>query len=244
MSGIEVLPLGAAPEVEPGADLAALVLAAATDTGVTLRDGDVLCVAQKVVSKAEGALVRVQPGGDAAAARRRVALEQAVRVVADAPQALIVETAHGFVCANAGVDASNLPDGTLSLLPEDPDRSARRLRAALRDRAGVDVAVVVTDTFGRPWRLGQTDVAIGVAGIAPLRDERGTCDRHGRRLEATLTAVADEVAAAADLVRRKAGGTPFVVVRGVEVMPDPAASARALVRPAAEDLFRRGGPPR
>lgn len=161
--------------------------------------------------------------------------------MAETPDVLVVETAHGFVCANAGVDASNLPDGVLSLLPGDPDASARAVAEAVADRTGVRIGVVVTDTFGRPWRMGQTDVAIGVAGIAPLRDERGGTDRHGHPLEVTVAAVADELAAAADLARRKADGAPFVVVRGAPVDLDPDATARPLVRPPAEDLFRWGG---
>ncbi|HWB72931.1 MAG TPA: coenzyme F420-0:L-glutamate ligase [Egibacteraceae bacterium] len=223
------------PEIRPGDDLAGLVAAAAA-----LRDGDVVVVAQKVVSKAEGALARPRIGETTWAARRRLAREQAVRVVADAPHVLVVETGHGFVCANAGVDASNLADGQLTLLPDDPDASARRLRAGLEAAAGVRVAVVVSDTFGRPWRLGQTDVAIGAAGLRPIRDERGSADRHGARLEVTETAVADELAGAADLVRRKADGLPVVIVRGLAFEPDDAAGARALVRPASEDLFPRG----
>ncbi len=151
-----------------------------------------------------------------------------------------MQTRHGFVCANAGIDASNTAAGTLVLLPDDPDASARRLREGLRERSGVDVGVVVSDTFGRPWRLGQTDVAIGAAGFAAIRDERGTTDREGRRLEVTETAVADELAAAADLVRRKADGVPVVVIRGLVAPPDDGRGAGALVRDAAEDLFPRG----
>lgn len=241
MSRLEVIPLRGVGEVGAGTDLAALLLDACATTGVTLRDGDVMCVAQKVVSKAEGRLRRLPPGADPHATRRQIAREQAVRVVVDSPQVLVVETPHGFVCANAGVDASNLPAGTVALLPEDPDASAARLRAAVRRRAGVDIGVVVTDTFGRPWRLGLTDVAIGCAGIAPLRDERGTTDRSGQVLETTVVAVADELAATADLARHgKAGGAPFVLVRGAAAAGEGA--ARELVRPAAEDLFRVGGP--
>jgi coenzyme F420-0:L-glutamate ligase / coenzyme F420-1:gamma-L-glutamate ligase len=235
---LEVLPVEGVPEVRPGDDLAAVIAAVA---GVNaLRDGDVLVVAQKIVSKSEGALVAVDPQEDRAAARRRVAAAQAVRVVVDAPQALIVETRHGFVCANAGVDASNVPAGMVALLPEDPDASARRLREGLRAALGVTVGVIVSDTFGRPWRVGQTEVAIGVAGVSPLRDERGGSDRSGAPLEVTVVAVADEIAAAADLVRRKADGVPAVVVRGLAVAGDETGSAGALVRAAADDLFPRG----
>ncbi|MDQ4129449.1 MAG: coenzyme F420-0:L-glutamate ligase, partial [Actinomycetota bacterium] len=186
--------------------------------------------------------ITLPPGADSAAARRRIAREEAVRIVAENREVLIVETRHGFVCANAGVDASNLPRGMLSLLPSDPDASARRVAEGLRRRTGAVVGVVISDTFGRPWRVGQTDVAIGVAGIAPLRDERGGHDRFGRPLEVSIAAVADELAGAADIVRRKAGGVPFVVVRGAEVEPDSQGSARSLLRRPDEDLFRWGLP--
>ncbi len=232
---IQILPVRGLPEVAEGDDLGFLIAAAAT-----LRDGDVVVVAQKIVSKAEGAVVPIPPGADLAATRRRLAGEQATRVVVDAPWALVVQTHHGLVCANAGIDGSNTPEGTLVLLPVDPDASARGLRARLRERTGADVAVVISDTFGRPWRNGQTDVAIGVAGLSPIRDERGGSDRQGRRLEVTEVAVADEVSAAADLVRRKADGIPVVVVRGLAFDLDDAASGRALIRDATLDLFPRG----
>jgi coenzyme F420-0:L-glutamate ligase / coenzyme F420-1:gamma-L-glutamate ligase len=180
------------------------------------------------------------PSGDPQAARRQLAREEAARVVADSPWVLVTETTHGFVCANGGIDASNVEDGTALLLPEDPDASATRLREELAARTGIRLGVVVTDTFGRPWRLGQTEVALGVAGTPALRDERGGLDLTGRRLEVTEAAVADEVAGAADLVRTKASGTPFVLVRGL----DEGAPGRGaeLVRPAEQDLFRAGGP--
>ncbi len=232
---ITILPVSGLGEVGVGDDLATLVAAR-----VALRPGDVVVVAQKVVSKAEGALAQPLPGEEVATARRRIARAQARRVVADSPWALIVETAHGFVCANGGVDGSNAPDGTLVLLPDDPDASARRIRDGLVAGGAGDVAVVITDTFGRPWRLGQTDVAIGVAGIAPLRDERGGRDRDGRALEVTEVAVADEIAAAADLVRRKADGVPVVVVRGLRWRADEHARATDLVRPPELDLFAHG----
>lgn len=235
----ELVALGGVGEIVEGDDLASLIVDACAGSGWELADGDVVCVAQKAVSKAEGALVVVPDGEDEEAARRRIAREQAVRVVADTEQVLIVETPHGFVCANAGVDASNVSPGSLALLPDDPDGSARRILEGLRAATDVEVGVVITDTFGRPWRMGQTDVAIGVAGIAPLRDERGGRDRSGRRLEVTLVAVADELAAAADLVRRKADGVPFVVIRGAAVETDPHGRATELIRPAHEDLFRR-----
>lgn len=231
---VQVLPVRGLPEVVEGDDLAALIAAAAD-----LVDGDVVVIAQKVVSKAEGAWAAPLPGEDPRDARRRVGREQAAAVLADTPQALVVRTRHGLVCANAGVDASNVPGGRFTLLPADPDRSAARLRDGLRARLGVDVGVIVTDTFGRPWRSGQTEVAIGAAGVAVLRDERGGTDREGRVLDVTLVAVADELAAAADLVRGKADGVPVVVVRGVPRGAGPD-SAAALVRSLDDDLFAHG----
>ncbi|HWH33125.1 MAG TPA: coenzyme F420-0:L-glutamate ligase [Egibacteraceae bacterium] len=232
---IQILPVTGLPEVGEGDDLAELVAGHAS-----LADGDIVVVSQKIVSKAEGALADVLPGETRADARRRLARSLAVRVLADTERALVVQTPQGLVCANAGIDASNVPGGRLVLLPEDPDASARRLREGLRARTGADVAVIVADTFGRPWRLGQTDVAIGVAGIAPLRDERGSVDREGVALEVTEIAVADQLAAAADLVRRKAEGVPVVIVRGALVERDEAGAARQLVRAPDEDLFPRG----
>ena len=232
---IEIIRVEGLPEIRPGDDLALLITAA-----VDLRDRDVVVVAQKVVSKAEGALVEVAPGEDRAAARRHHARLEAIRVVADTPSALIVQTTHGLICANAGIDASNVGKDRLTLLPRDPDVSAKRLRTRFIELAGVEVAVIIADTFGRPWRLGQTDVAIGAAGLYPLRDERGTLDREGMPLEVTQVAVADELAAAADLVRRKADGVPVVVVRGVDVESDETAGASLLVRPLEDDLFLYG----
>lgn len=240
MSRLEVFALPCDREVVEGDDLAGLVLEACARAGTSLTDGDVLCVAQKVVSKAEGAVVPAPPGDDVHAVRRQVAAQEAVRVVADSPWVFVVETRHGLVCANAGVDASNLPDGRLALLPDDPDGSAAHLRDALQAATGCRLGVIVTDTFGRPWRLGQTEVAIGAAGVAVIRDERGDTDRFGHELEVTEAAVADELAGAADLVRRKADGTPFVLIRGAGVLGD--GTARDLVRDSDEDLFRVAGP--
>ena len=226
-------------EVAPGADLAGVVGDALEGDG--LRDGDIVVVASKVVSKAEGRVV-------AAADRERAITEQTVRVVAtradDAGVLRIVENRQGLVMAAAGVDASNTPAGTVLLLPEDPDASARALRAALGSRFGVLLAVVITDTVGRPWREGVTDIAIGVAGLRVLHDLRGLPDSHGRVLTATVTAVADEVAAASELVRGKTAGRPVAVVRGLgeHVTDDDGPGARALIRPAAGDLFRTGSP--
>jgi coenzyme F420-0:L-glutamate ligase/coenzyme F420-1:gamma-L-glutamate ligase len=241
---IEILPVEGLPEITAGADLAALVA-----TASSLCDGDVVVVAQKVVSKAEGrvvALAEIEPseralelaGPETDLRQLEVILSETARVVRYRGGLVIAETRHGFVCASAGVDHSNIaePD-TVILLPVDPDASAARIRAGLRERAGVEVAVIVTDSFGRPFRRGTTDVAIGVAGIAPLRDLRGSRDRNGSTLRSTQIAVADELAAAADLVRRgKADGVPVVIVRGVLVEGD--GLAVELVIPADRDLFR------
>ena len=241
---IEILPVEGLPEIAAGADLAALVAAA-----VSLLDGDVVVVAQKAVSKAEGrvvSLAEIEPserareiaGPETDLRQLEVILSETARVVRSRNGLVIAETRHGFVCASAGVDHSNIaePD-TVILLPIDPDASAAGIRAGLRERAGVEVAVIVTDSFGRPFRRGTTDVAIGVAGIAPLRDLRGTTDRNGSALRSSQIAVADELAAAADLVRRdKADGVPVVIVRGAQVEGDGLAAE--LVIPADRDLFR------
>lgn len=230
----EVFGLPGLPEVRPGDDLAELIVEGAARAGTGLLDGDVLVVSSKVVAKAEG---RLLPGADRSAA---IDAETA-RVVAARGATRIVETRHGFVLAAAGVDASNVEPGTVVLLPEDSDASARRLRAALRDRLGVTVGVLVTDTFGRPWRAGLTDVAIGCAGLAPLEDARGRHDRFGNRLDVTVTAVADQLAGAGELVKGKLAGVPVAVVRGLDVATEAdGPGARALVRPAEEDLFRLG----
>jgi len=241
---LHVRPLGALPEVRPGDDLAALLAAAGADA---LGGSDVLVVAHKVVSKAEGAVVtldEVQPGGRARdlagrlakdARHVQVVLDQSAAVLRAERGVLVCRTHHGFVCANAGVDASNAAAGTVVCLPRDPDASARALRAALPARP----AVVISDSFGRAWRHGQADVAIGLAGLAPLEDWRGRADAGGRELRATWIAVADQAAAAADLVRAKDAGRPAAVVRGLErhITAEDGPGAAALVRPAAEDLF-------
>nr|WP_106240902.1 coenzyme F420-0:L-glutamate ligase [Allonocardiopsis opalescens] len=226
---IEIWGVTGLPEIGAGDDLAALI--AAAEPG--LRDGDVLAVTSKVVSKAEGRI---------AAMDREAAIDQETqRVVARRGGTRVVQTRQGLVMAAAGVDASNTPPGTVALLPEDSDASARRLRGRLRELLGVSVGVLVTDTFGRPWRVGQTDVAIGAAGLEPLADLRGTADSHGRVLEVTLNAVADELAGAAELVKGKVSGVPVAVVRGLGVVTEnDGPGAAALVRPADEDLFRYG----
>src|SRR5258708_2688534 len=200
---LTVTPVEGIPEITDGADLAGLIASAAAG----LADGDIVVVTSKIVSKAEGRVVR---------ADREAAIDaESVRVVARRGPTRIVETRHGLVLAAAGVDASNTPPGTVVLLPEDPDGSARQLRKGLRDRLGVSVGVLVTDTLGRPWRTGQTDAAIGAAGVAPLRDYRGTADTFGTALEVTVAAVADEIAGAADLVKGKTAQIPVAVVRGL-----------------------------
>ncbi|MGY1436116.1 coenzyme F420-0:L-glutamate ligase [Streptomyces reniochalinae] len=239
----EVWAVPGIPEVRPGDDLAALVVRAAGADGRTLVDGDVLIVTSKIVSKAEGRIVEADD--------RDAAIDaETVRVVARRGPARIVESRHGFVMAAAGVDASNTPKGTVLLLPEDPDAAARRVRDGVREALGVTVGVVVTDTFGRPWREGLTDVAIGAAGVRVLEDLRGGVDAHGNPLGVTVTAVGDELAAAGELVKGKADGLPVAVVRGLarHVLPapeeggdtEPAVTARALVRDAAADMFRLG----
>jgi coenzyme F420-0:L-glutamate ligase/coenzyme F420-1:gamma-L-glutamate ligase len=228
---LEVLPVPGVPEIHEGDDLAAaLVEALGPDA---LRDGDVLAVTQKVVSKAEGRLVPAPNGKDEWVRR------EARRVVARRDGLVIAETRHGLVCASAGVDESNVPAGMVTLLPEDPDRSAAGLRAAIRSRTGADVGVVITDTFGRPWRRGLVDVAIGCAGVASLRDLRGTPDAVGRSLEVTVLAVADQIAAAAGAVMDKAGSIPAAVIRGLADHA-PLGRGRDLIRPPDEDLFRFG----
>ena len=242
--------LGGLPEVAPGDDLAALVASAAHDG---LDDGDVLVVAHKVVSKAEGrirALAQVSPGplaqrlgAEQGKDPRHVqaVLDESAQLLRAARGVLVCVTHHGFVCANAGVDASHAPDaGTVVLLPSDPDASARALRARLRELTGSAPAVVIADSFGRAWRQGQVDVAIGCAGLHPLDDWRGRVDATGRELRATSIALADEAAGAADLARGKDSGEPVVLLGGLErhVTPDDGPGAAALRRPAAQDLFR------
>ena len=242
---ISITPVDGLPEIEEGDDLGALITARAA-----LEDGDVVVVAQKAVSKSEGRVVSLDDVAASEEARELAAewcdpretemiLREATRIVRVRNALVITETRHGFVCASAGVDHSNAPDaGTLVLLPVDPDASAQRIRESIRERTGKDVGVVVTDSFGRPFRRGTTDVAIGTAGIVPLADLRGTPDRGGSLLRSTQVAVGDEIAAAANLVRAdKAGGLPVVVVRGVAHARGDG-SAADLVMPPDRDLFR------
>jgi coenzyme F420-0:L-glutamate ligase/coenzyme F420-1:gamma-L-glutamate ligase len=237
-NGFEVRPVGGIGEVRPGDDLAALITSAAP----WLVDGDILVVTSKIVSKAEGQLVEIpldEPARDAA--REAVLRAETVRVVARRGPTWIVQTHHGFVLAAAGIDASNIDAAHLVLLPKDPDASARWLRDELRERFGLDVAVVITDTMGRPWRLGLTDVAIGAAGIDALTDYRGRHDTYGNELQLTQIAVIDELAAAADLVKGKTDQVPVAVVRGVRIRAEGhGAGAAELIRGADADLFSLG----
>ena len=231
--GISLIPVHGIGEIVPGDVLAEVILAA--DPG--LEDGDVLVVTQKVVSKAEGRLAPVDP--DDPLDHKRLVLDEARRVLRRRGDLLITETKHGFVCANSGIDLSNVALGQAALLPLDSDRSARRIRDGIRARGGVEVGVVISDTFGRAWRKGLTDVALGTAGVAAVVDLRGTIDAQGRELQVTEVCVADELAGAAELVMGKAAGVPAAIVRGV----DPAwlresSVASEVVRDPAEDLFR------
>lgn len=228
---LTVLPLTGLPEIEPGDDLAGMVADAAIAAGIV--EGDCLVVTSKVVSKAEGRIVAAVTDAD----KRAIVESESVRVLRRRGDLVIAETRHGHVCANAGVDLSNAPDGYAILLPEDPDRSARRIRDVLLGR-GLRVAVLITDTFGRAWRMGVIDVALGVAGLRSVVDLRGTPDASGRELQVTEVAVADEVAAASELVMGKARGVPAAIVRGLDPSWLGDGSGRDLIRPPADDLFR------
>jgi coenzyme F420-0:L-glutamate ligase / coenzyme F420-1:gamma-L-glutamate ligase len=247
---IRILPIAVIGEIRPGDSLSAQLLAAARSLGLRFQDGDILVVKHKVVSKSEGALValdEIRPSRASRAWARRygldarvseLALHESRRVVQRKRGVLITETKHGFVCANSGVDVSNVDGGRHAvLLPADPDRSAARLRQELNKKLGIDIAVIVSDSFGRPWREGLTEVAIGVAGIRPLADYRGRRDPHGYSLHATVDAVADELACAAGLVCGKLASTPACIIRGYSYQRG-SGGARELIRPAKNDLFR------
>jgi coenzyme F420-0:L-glutamate ligase/coenzyme F420-1:gamma-L-glutamate ligase len=253
MSALELHGLDGIPEVTPGADLAGLILDAVERAGLALREGDILAVTHKIVSKAEGRLVDladVQPSAlahdfaESAGKDPRqveVVLRESKRIVRMLHGLLIAETRHGFVCANAGVDASNVPgDGVVCLLPLDPDRSAAELRRVVKERCGVDVAVVITDSFGRAWRNGIVNVAIGVAGMDPFADYRGQPDPYGYPLVASRMAVADAIASAAELVMGKLDHRPVALIRGYEYRPPSAgaSSGHDLVMEPEKDLFR------
>jgi coenzyme F420-0:L-glutamate ligase/coenzyme F420-1:gamma-L-glutamate ligase len=252
---LEIVALAGLPEVAEGARLGDLITAGATAAGIDLADGDILVISQKIVSKAEGRvrdLAAVEPGAEAIELAARtdrdprlveLVLGESKRILRATAAALIVETHAGWVCANAGIDASNLPgEDSVALLPLDADASARRIRAEIAAAAaGARPAVVVADSFGRPWRLGQAEVAIGCAGVAPVDDWRGRTDAHGRELAATAIAAADQLAAAADLARTKDSGLPAVLIRGAGRLwttEDGPGAAETLQRPEADDLFR------
>jgi coenzyme F420-0:L-glutamate ligase/coenzyme F420-1:gamma-L-glutamate ligase len=236
-------------EIVAGDDLAGLIARAARESNIDILRGDILVIAQKIVSKAEGRTVRLDSIEPSARAREwaaeydkdaravEVVLRESRRIVRMERGVLISETRHGFICANAGVDASNTAEGTVVLLPEDPDSSARSIRSALEREFEVRLAVIISDTFGRPWREGLVNVALGIAGIAPLIDYRGERDSHGRQMRVTVIAVADELASAAELVMRKTAGVPVVIIRGFDY-DERQSSAEELIRPAGLDLFR------
>ncbi len=229
---LEIFGVEGLPEIKAGEDLARLIAEAAD-----LTDGDVVVVTQKIVSKAEGAMVAVDP--DDPLSHKPVVERESVRVLRRRGDLVISETKHGFVCANAGVDRSNVDADQAALLPDDPDRSARRIRDGIRAKAGVETGVIVSDTFGRPWRRGVADVAIGSAGIRPILDLRGTQDTTGRELQVTEVAIVDELAAAAELVMGKAENIPVAVIRGIDpAWLGPGSIQADLIRAPAEDLFR------
>jgi coenzyme F420-0:L-glutamate ligase/coenzyme F420-1:gamma-L-glutamate ligase len=249
MTRYEVLGVADLPEIRPGDDLCGLIMEAARRQGTPLLSGDLLVIGQKIVSKAEGRLVRlgdVQPSPAAVSMAAQlgrdarlveVILRESRRIVRMDRGVLITETHHGWVCANAGVDQSNVERDCVALLPEDSDRSARRLREQIRERAGVEVGLIIADTFGRPWREGLTNVAIGVSGLAPLRSYLGMKDEAGRELQATILAVADELAGAAELVMGKLDRVPVAIVRGLPLTSSDEGS-KPLLRDPARDLFR------
>jgi coenzyme F420-0:L-glutamate ligase / coenzyme F420-1:gamma-L-glutamate ligase len=246
---IQVIGVPSLPEVFEGDDVASLIVEAARRAELQIVERDIFIVAQKIVSKAEGCIVRLESiepsdcakewavahGKDARVVE--VVLRESKRIVRMERGVLIAETEHGFVCANAGVDTSNVAEGTVTLLPRDPDASARRIRSSLEQALGVSLAVIISDTFGRPWREGLVNVALGVSGIAPLIDYRGQNDSHGRPMKVTVMAIADELASAAELVTRKSAGIPVAIVRGLDYEAHEA-SAAELIRESSIDLFR------
>jgi coenzyme F420-0:L-glutamate ligase/coenzyme F420-1:gamma-L-glutamate ligase len=238
MSRLSIFGIEGIGEITPGTDLAAVIATAAAEgDGTTLLDGDVVIVTQKIVSKAENRLVAIDP--DDPLSHKPLVEQESVRILRRRGELIISETIHGFVCANAGIDLSNVERGWAALLPVDSDRSARRIRDGLRHRCGVEVGVIISDTFGRAWRRGVTDVAIGCAGVAGVVDLRGTPDALGREMQVTEVAVVDEIAAAAELVMGKSTGIPVAVVRGVEATWMREGSVKSeVVRKPSEDLFR------
>jgi coenzyme F420-0:L-glutamate ligase/coenzyme F420-1:gamma-L-glutamate ligase len=246
---IQIIPLPGLPEISPGDDLARLITEATRRNNIPVGAGDIFVVAHKIVSKSEGKIIQLDSVKPSERAERwaaeyhkdprliEVVLLQAKRILKMERGVIVAETAHGFVCANAGVDASNTAEGTAVLLPDDPDRSANLLRTQLTRNFGVPAGVIISDTFGRPWREGLVNVALGVAGLAPLVDYRGQTDASGKTLQATLIALADEVASAAELVMGKADRVPVAIVQGVQTSLQPG-SGRELIRPAERDIFR------
>ena len=246
---LRIIGLGGLPDVKPGDDVAALICEAAGRQGTPPAAGDVLIVTQKIVSKAEGRVVdlaEVEPGAKALRLAEEtdkdprlveLILRESRRIVRQVGPVLITETRHGFVCANAGIDVSNVGEGYVALLPEDPDRSAAGIRDALRERTGLEAPVIISDTFGRPWREGHTNVAVGLAGMKAFVDYVGQTDPYGNELRVSTLAVADELAAAAELVMGKLSGVPVAIVRGYEY-PKGSGTARDMVRPPERDLFR------
>jgi coenzyme F420-0:L-glutamate ligase/coenzyme F420-1:gamma-L-glutamate ligase len=236
VSRLEILGIEGLPEIHPGDDLAGMIVAAAASSNA-VADGDVVVVTQKIVSKAEDRLVAIDPTDPLS--HKPLVEQESVRILRRRGELVISETAHGFVCANAGIDLSNVERGYAALLPVDSDRSARRIRDGIRARAGVEVGVIVSDTFGRTWRRGVTDVAIGCAGIAAVVDLRGSTDALGREMMVTEVALADEIASAAELVMGKASSIPVAIVRGLDAAWFRDSSIRSeMIRSPAEDLFR------
>lgn len=236
-SRLTVWPVTGIGEIRPGDQLGDVVVdACCNEPNGPLQDGDVLVVTQKVVSKAEGRMVEIDP--DDPLSHKSLVEDEAVRIVRRRGDLIITETTHGFVCANSGIDLSNVERGYAALLPVDSDRSARRIRDIVKAKLGFEVGVIVSDTFGRPWRRGLTDVAIGVAGVAAVVDLRGTPDSLGRTMQVTEVCIADEIASAAELVMGKSSGVPVAVVRGCDPSWMRDASIGEIVRPPSEDLFR------
>jgi coenzyme F420-0:L-glutamate ligase/coenzyme F420-1:gamma-L-glutamate ligase len=237
MSRLEMWGIEGIGEIRPGDQVGDVIVEACSNPPHgPLADGDVLVVTQKIVSKAEGRLVEVDP--EDPRSHKHLVESEAVRIVRRRGDLIITETRHGFICANSGIDLSNVERGQAALLPVDSDRSARRIRDIVRARLGIEVGVIISDTFGRPWRRGLTDVAIGVAGIAAVVDLRGVEDALGREMQVTEVAVADELASAAEMVMGKSSGIPVAVVRGVDPTWLRDSSVAELIRPASEDLFR------
>jgi len=249
MKRLEVIGLDGLGEVSAGDSVGRLICEACSTQGISLLNDDVLVVTQKIVSKAEGRVVRldeIHPSTRAVDLAQKLEKEPALveiilresrRVVKMGRRTIIVETHHGFICANAGVDLSNVGLGRVALLPKDPDESAKTIREEIHQGIGVKPAVIISDSFGRPWRMGTVDVALGVSGVKSIKDERGTKDRYGYELKASVAAIADEIASAAELVMGKKNGIPVAIVRGCEIEKEDG-SVRELLRPEAEDLFR------